>query len=175
MADYQKAFDFLMLVEDSSGKGIVTYDNGGKTRWGVAAEWAVGLPGDFYTTDAASSRADARDYYKHMYWVRICGDAITSDKVAAQFLSIAVNMGVEHAVVLMQLCLGITQDGICGSETINTLNEKNQIMLLTQFNAAALARYEAIVRVNPALAGNLRGWQDRVTAIYHFPVSAYAA
>ena len=48
-----------------------------------------------------------------------------------------------------------------------------------KFNAAALARYEAIARVNPALAGNLRGWQDRVTAIYRFPVSpqqpAYSA
>ena len=169
MADYQKAFDFLMLVEDSSGKGIVTYDNGGKTRWGVAAEWAVGLPGDFYTTDAASSRADARDYYKHMYWVRICGDAITSDIIAAQFLSIAVNMGVDVAVTLMQTALGIEKDGICGAQTVNAINAKDQVKLLAQFNTEALARYEAIVRMKPFLAGNLVGWQNRVTAIYRFP------
>jgi lysozyme family protein len=170
MADYTGAFIYLMSLEDSTGRGLITNDDGGRTRWGISEKWSGSLPSDYYEMTAFDSRVYASQWYKRVYWDRMLGDQITSNKLAAQVFSIGVNVALDTAITLLQRCLHIPDDGVMGPKTLNALNAADQITTLAAFNASALKRYASIVLVKPELQKYLSGWQNRVNAIYHFPI-----
>lgn len=175
MADYNSCFLFVMNLEDAGLTGRVTEtpgDAGGRTRFGIAQNFASGLPDDFYTTSRDSALSDAKLYYKRMYWDRVSASKIVNDKIAAQFFSIAVNIGVRRATLLMQRVLGVEQDGVVGNLTLQRLNAYSPIILLGNFNNLVQMYYREVVSERPQDAGFLRGWLDRVMAIYKFPLEA---
>jgi lysozyme family protein len=177
MANYERAFIYVMSLEDAKGSGVVTNtvgDAGGRTRFGIAEQWAVGLPSDFYTTDRNTALADAKAYYFRMYWQRVCGDDLNNDKVAAQFFSIAVNIGCAPAVRLMQYACGADPDGVCGGQTVALINGAEPIMLLSRFNAGVMDYYRHLAGLHPDEQKFLQGWLNRVTSIYRFPVPAFS-
>ena len=73
MADFDGAFKWVMLQEDStlSGKVVDLGDGGGLTRYGVAQMKHTALPPDFYTVAPALAYAYARAIYRGEYWGQI--------------------------------------------------------------------------------------------------------
>jgi lysozyme family protein len=166
MGNYDSAFNFLIPLEDSHPSGQVTYDSDGATRFGLLNRWHPELiQAGFYTTDALTALGMAKQTYRTQYWNLIQGDAITSNIVAAQLLSIGVNDGMGTAIKLAQQAVGVVADGSFGPHTLAAINAVQPAQFLAQFDATAKAHYNAIVAAQPSKAGDLKGWYNRVDLI----------
>ena len=136
-------------------------DNGGETNWGitVVVARANGYAGSMRTM----SRVQAKAIYRKQYW-----DAVKADQlpfvVAFQLFDAAVNHGVRRAVMLMQQCVGTTQDGVIGGKTIQAINTRNPQQLALLFNAVRLEFYTGL----SDFAHFGKGWTRRVAANLRF-------
>ena len=170
MANYASAVNFVLHLEDSTLSGIITTDSDGTTRYGLLDRWHPDLvQAGFYTTDAQTALTMADAAYRTGYWNPIQGDAINSNTVAAQLLSIGVNDSPHEAVWIAQGVLGLNQDGVLGPMTLSALNNQDPDTFLASFNAAAKAYYRQVVVEEPQKAGDLQGWLNRVDAIENYP------
>jgi len=169
VADYNLAITFVLTLEDSSGRGKVTVDSDGTTRYGLLDRWHPDLTTQgFYTMPADEALVIAKTCYRTQYWNHISGDGITSNIVAAQIFSIAVNDGITWATKMSQGVLGLVQDGVLGDQTLTAINSMDPTNFITAFNMAAKARYAAIVQAHPNKVGDLQGWYNRVDLISTF-------
>lgn len=173
MADGATATLFVLRQEDEALSGVVTEDAGGITRFGIAKRWHPELADtDFYTCPAAEAQARATQIYQSQYWAPIQGDLISAQYPANRLLSFAVNMGIETALLLLQQSLNafdarLALDGEAGPATIGALNAiyaGQGRALMIQWRNILAAHYQAIVAANPARAGELKGWLNRVKA-----------
>lgn len=166
MANYDSAINFVIALEDSHPSGQVTHDSDGATRFGLLDRWHPELvQAGFYTCDAGTALGMAKQTYRTQYWNKIQGDAIASNAVAAQLLSIGVNDGMGEAIKLAQQVVGVVADGAFGPHTLAAINAVQAAQFLVQFDATAKAHYNAIVAAQPAKAVDLQGWYNRVDAI----------
>jgi lysozyme family protein len=174
MADFDRCILFVLYLEDNRLEGAVTddpADAGGKTRFGIAENKATWLPADYYDKPAAEAMSDARFYYRRLYWNRICGDSIYDERVAAQFLSAAVNMGVATATKIVQRVFGILEDGVMGAETLAHIAAAIPGEFMRVFNAALKDHYTSIALKNPQDVKFLKGWFNRIDSIVFFPIA----
>jgi len=136
-------------------------DNGGETNWGitVAVARANGYAGSMRTM----SRVQAKAIYRKQYW-----DAVKADQlpfvVAFQLFDAAVNHGVRRAIMLMQQCVGTTQDGVIGGKTIQAINTRNPQQFALLFNAVRLEFYAGL----GDFAHFGKGWTRRVAVNLRF-------
>ncbi len=174
MANFDGCINWVLRFEDStlSGRVVVLADGAGRTRFGIAEKDHPTLPGDFYTTDAASALLIAKAIYRAEYWNPLCGDSLTCEELAASLLSFAVNDGERFDAKMFQGILGVTQDGIIGRETIAAANAGNGPALAAALRTAQATHYRNVAAANPSEAQYLgsvnppRGWLGRAAAIY---------
>lgn len=108
MAEFPKAFDFVLSNEDYSQSdprfGKVNVDNNNaRVRFGLNEQYDKDLPETFFTTmPVAEALAAAKQFMESHYWVEICGNAFSSQAVATKVLDMAVNQGIREASVLLQ-------------------------------------------------------------------------
>jgi type VI secretion system secreted protein VgrG len=173
MADAETAISFVMLQEDETLSGKVTDDAGGKTRLGIAEKFHPVLAmTDFYTCPVAEALPIARKMYLTGYWAPMNGNPITSQDLANRLLSFCINMGTETAVMILQQSLNtfggcLAVDGEPGPATIAAINSvcaAQEAALMTEWRNRLSQHYQAIVAANPAQAGELKGWLNRVAA-----------
>lgn len=107
---------------------------------------------------------EAKDIYHQQYWEPLHLDQINSQEVANKVFDIGVNMGVVSAARFLQNACGVTADGIVGPLTIDRANSHNPDDLLVEIRAKAAERYQQIASANPAMAGNLPGWLNRLNS-----------
>src|SRR2546425_1026435 len=121
MANFDPIVEWLLRQEDSTLAGEVVNlgDGAGRTRYGITEKNCRSLPKEFWgNEDGAVMSNDlalpiAKNAYRNEYWVRIHGDEIRSDIVAAPVFSAAVNCGVMRAARLLQFSLGtVPIDGV---------------------------------------------------------------
>lgn len=136
-------------------------DNGGETNWGITV--AVARANGYVGAMRTMSRVQAKAIYRKQYW-----DAVKADQlpfvVAFQLFDAAVNHGVRRAVMLMQQCVGTTQDGVIGGKTIQAINTRNPQQLALLFNAVRLEFYTGL----GDFAHFGKGWTRRVAANLRF-------
>jgi lysozyme family protein len=169
VADYNLSITFVLTLEDSSGRGKVTVDSDGTTRYGLLDRWHPDLTAQgFYTMPADQALIVAKTCYRTQYWNHISGDGITSNTVATQIFSIAVNDGITWGTKLAQGVLGLNQDGVLGDETLTAINNMDPVSFISAYNVAAKSRYAGIVEAHPEKAGDLKGWYNRVDLISTF-------
>lgn len=122
----------LALVFDSEG-GWSDHpkDRGGKTNFGITAKtwraWAK-LHGDDRPLSKIT-REDAARIYREDYAAPIRFDSLPSGLDYAM-LDFAINSGVGTAVAELQGCLGVSQDGIMGSQTLAAVRAKSAVDLV---------------------------------------------
>ena len=122
----------LALVFDSEG-GWSDHpkDRGGKTNFGITAKtwraWAK-LHGDDRPLSKIT-REDAARIYREDYAAPIRFDSLPSGLDYA-LLDFAINSGVGTAVTELQGCLGVSQDGIMGSQTLAAVRAKSAVDLV---------------------------------------------
>ena len=170
MASFDEAIRFVLRNEDPHLSGIVTEDSGGRTRFGIAERFHPELGEGSYAAPTEAALEAAREIYSIDYWEPIRGDEIRDQGIATKLLDMAVNMGVRQAVVLAQRALNvdaiprISEDGIFGSKTLETLNGCEVEALTEYLRDACSAFYQHLAAVRPETQQYLRGWLARARA-----------
>jgi len=75
----------------------------------------------------------------------------------------AVNMGFVQAAKLLQRCLGVADDGIIGTKTLQAINNANAEELLSAYKTKLREFYALLVTKNPKNERFLNGWLRRVS------------
>jgi lysozyme family protein len=188
MADPRIAIERTMKFEDSTLSGKVTFDAGGRTRFGIAEKFHPDLPGDFFTGPKEEALAESERLMTEEYWALMHLDDVESQDIANKLFDMAVNMGVHQAVIYAQRAVNfliqqgtqavidspvtpvlraaftLLEDGKMGPKTIAAINTEDPAVfygLLKQFSAA---HYRHIAANNPSQAINLNGWLKRAEA-----------
>jgi len=153
MADFNQAIEKTLVNE--GGYVDDPSDAGGETKFGISKK-------SYPTVDIKNLTVDgAKAIYKKDYWDKLKADDIASQKVAFELFDTAVNMGVRTASKLMQGCSGAFVDGIIGSQSIESINNIDEELLLLRFRLAKISRYAYLAKKRPANRKYLLGWINR--------------
>ena len=101
--------------------------------------------------------------YFNAYWNPVGGDGIEDENVAAAVFSCAVLSGPATAARLVQIAVGVPQDGKVGPQTLEAINHpaRDQGKVLAAFTLARIARYTAICNNDRSQSKFLLGWINR--------------
>lgn len=158
MSNFDAAVEYVILNETGGrADGGLTSDEGGLTKWGIAAKFHPGV-------DIANlTREDAIEIYRHEYWLF---EGVTSDRIATKLLDLYVNM--EHdGIKCLQWALGylhagpVVADGVWGPNTLEYVNATEEQPLIDELKMRLVRfRYEK-VKAEPQREGELLGWWRR--------------
>lgn len=132
-------------------------DAGGETKYGISKR-------SYPDVDiAALTMAEAADIYERDYW-----DAVKAGQLPPALrlpvFDMAVNMGTNRAIRIMQEAVGATPDGIIGPKTLQAawaMNEAAQKSLLRH----RVDFYVGLVERKPSQIKFLRGWLRRAIEV----------
>lgn len=144
------------VIEVAEGGARIVTDQGGLTKYGISHNAYPDL-------DIANlTRAQAQEIYLRDYWKPIRGNALPG-ALALVLFDAAVNMGVNRAVGILQACLRIRQDGICGPETVSAAKVfLPRPELVAMFLELRLRFYESLAQKYTKHLASLYGWRMRV-------------
>jgi len=192
MALFEEAYKKTM--HDEGGYSNNPADVGGETYKGVSRRYHPDWKGwniiDKHKADTSSDslffRALSDDdtlellvraFYKKKFWNRFLGSLIPNQQIAEELFDNAVNLGVHRSVLFLQEALNllnrnqrnykdILEDGIIGSETLNTLKTYLSIdkpkYLLKIMNILQGMHYISYMKKSPTQEIFARGWLERV-------------
>jgi lysozyme family protein len=142
-------------------------DRGGPTRFGITAKtlgvWrALGRAASSAEV-AALSRAEAVEIYRHLYVQRpgFLSDRFDFEPLRVQMIDDGVLSGPREAVLTLQALLGVSVDGVFGSQTRKALAAADQRRLHVQYVKARVERLARIVQKDPSQLTFLVGWLRR--------------
>lgn len=149
MAEFEPAIEITLINEG----GLVDNPNdpGGVTKYGLSQRTYPSLDIRNLTVDQAKA-IYLRDFWKF--------GGIISQAVANKIFDMYVNE--EHeAIKIAQGILGLTQDGMYGPQTEQSVNNTDPADFLTRYRAALEQHYRNIVAANPKESVFLNGWLQR--------------
>lgn len=170
MADYNKAWSWLLPDEGGSQFTDDPIDHGGATKYGITLNsytaWCAkhGMLPPTVDDLKAMTEQTAQTIAKEFYWNVICGDSLKNDSIALALFNIAYLASPSKSIQLMQDAAGIKkerQDGICGPNTIELINALPAGDLLTHFVINVQNHFVDIVIKDPSQIRFLRGWLKR--------------
>ncbi len=151
------------------------------TNWGIAAPTLAQFNNRVPTRlDMKSLSAfKAQDIYKAFFWDSVKLDLINDQDIANHMFDIVVNHSLNDGARIIQRAINktgksITEDGVIGSQTRNTINDlvnegkKNQ--LNNNIVNERIAFYNKLVVINPSLKVFLKGWLSRAKAFFLSPL-----
>ena len=134
-------------------------DPGGMTNLGVTKkvweEW-TGAPADEQIMRSLTPEAVA-PLYKERYWDAVKGDDLPSGVDLCVF-DCAVNSGVSRASRFLQSASAVKADGVIGPKTIEAVNKKYPVSLISDY----CAQREAFYRTLPTFTIFGKGWLRRL-------------
>jgi lysozyme family protein len=137
-------------------------DPGGMTNLGVTkAVWEawVKRPVDEKSMRALTP-ATVSPLYKMKYWDKVNGDELPTGLDYVVF-DAAVNSGPSRAIKWLQECLGVTADGVIGSNTMIAMHSKSVDDIVAAYQAKRLAFLKAL----PTWGVFGKGWERRVAEV----------
>lgn len=142
-------------------------DKGGATKWGITVSTLSHWRKRQVTIDEvkALTQAEALKIYEQLYIINPCFDPLPSPLKEA-LIDYAINSGPAVAVRHLQDCLGVTADGVIGTETMGAIKRADPVFLTNCLCKARVLMIGKIVRRDPSQAQFLEGWLRRVLA--HF-------
>lgn len=162
MADFNPAFERMLMNEGGFKLTNIAGDRGGQTYAGIARNpnpqwqgWSYIDRGEIPPT------ALVRAFYKTEFWDKVQGDSIVSQEVASNIFDFAVNAGVRTSVKLAQLCVQVSADGALGPKSLEALNACNPEVFVLRFALAKITRYRDIVTKDRTQIKFLLGWINR--------------
>jgi len=165
MADFNPAFDKMIVDEGGYVLHTVPGDTGGMTYAGIARNPNPQWPGwkliDHGAIDNPLLTGMVRSFYKVEFWDRIRGDELTSQVVAENLFNFGVNTGIKVAVKLAQLIVGATPDGAIGDLTLQKFNNVEPEAFRKSYALAKITRYADICNKNKTQSKFLLGWIQR--------------
>jgi lysozyme family protein len=165
MADFNPAFEKMIVDEGGYVLHTVPGDTGGMTYAGIARNPNPQWPGwnliDHSAVDNPLLTGMVRSFYKTEFWDRIRGDEITNQVVAENIFNFGVNTGIKVAVKLAQLIVGATPDGAVGEITLQKFNNIDGEAFKKAYALAKITRYADICNKNKTQSKFLLGWINR--------------
>lgn len=187
MANYSEALCLLLAIErgyncDPDDPGGETYKGIARAYWPQWSGWqlldahkaADAFPQSMNGDAALATLVD--HFYWDTFWLRVWGDRIADQPVAAELFEQAVNLGVTPAVMHLQRALNalnrnqrdyfdVVVDGTFGPRTFATLesccaDDDGIAALVKLLNTLQGAYYLALMESNPARE-KWRGWFAR--------------
>lgn len=155
MADFLPAVVKTIAHEGGARYTETAGDTGGATKYGISKRAYPQLDIRNLTED------QAREIYRRDYWNLIKGDSIQSQAVAENIFDSAVNLGSGRTIRLVQLTLGVAQDGALGQDTLAALNKADPERFIADFTLAKIARYVGICNKDRTQSKFLLGWLNR--------------
>lgn len=163
---------FYFLLKNEGGYVNDKDDPGGATNHGISLPFLkdmyrrgfkdadVNLDGIINQKDIeAMSYALVQQMYKMEFWNKV--SMIPDDNLAIKVFDAGVNIGIKKAIQLLQKCLNVTQDGIIGPITLESLKNKNRNQLMQCYiDKLELYYYELAYR-KPSMNKFLKGWLNR--------------
>lgn len=163
MALFKIAYELLM--KDEGGFSNNPIDRGGPTNRGITqASWD-----NFRKRCKSPMPADVFDlqpdqiynFYLNEYWLAMQCGKINSQSLANAVLSMGVLCGAGTIVKILQIIVGVKEDGIIGLKTIEAVNKMPEWLLGT-FCDKVQERFESIAANNPSQKIFLKGWNNRI-------------
>lgn len=144
------------MIDVAEGGSRLVEDQGGLTRWGISHRAYPDL-------DIASlTRTHAEDIYFRDFWRPIKGNALPP-ALALVLFDAAVNLGPSQAVKLLQSCLRVTVDGVCGPETVAAAKMfLPRAELVALFLEIRLRFYDSLAQKYTHHRPSIYGWRMRV-------------
>ena len=158
-AQFKSAFSFVMRHEDPDLNGIMTVDQGGRTRFGVSEKahpeaWQKGPP----SFDDALQLAQVEFWDRH----RLAG--VNSQEVANYILDMIYNEG-PAAIKLVQVALNdfefVAVDGELGAQTLAAINRQEPAAFLRALSQHRRLFYKRLADENSVNARWLPIWLQR--------------
>ncbi len=177
MANFKEAY--LLTGHNEGGYANNPADHGGETYAGIARNFWPAWSGwsyidnikkTFHTPkdiDRAISVGGApihlmvADFYKKNFWDVNKLDLINDQQLADNVYDFGVNSGVGKAAKILQLVVGVTQDGIIGNGTIAAVNSLDAKNTYDRYNAERVAFYNRLA-ANPGQHQFLNSWMSRI-------------
>jgi lysozyme family protein len=155
---FLKAFDYMLKHE--GGYVNDSADPGGETRYGISKRSYPNLNIKDLTLD------QAREIYHRDFWTKAKCESINDENIATKFFDLAVNMGINQAVKLIQRALRaagtqVVEDGVIGPITLAAINKADPTDLLAALKSEAAGYYRLIAQANPSQKKFLDGWLNR--------------
>jgi lysozyme family protein len=164
MAQFEPAFELMMVDEGGYVLHDVPGDTGGMTYAGIARNKNPQWPGWVLVdkNELGAATPMVRDFYRAEFWDKMRGNEINNQDVANTIFNFGVNAGMSMAVKLAQLVVGATPDGGIGAKTVERLNQiPDGQRFKEQYALAKIARYVEICNKNPVQVKFLKGWLNR--------------
>lgn len=165
MADFKMAFEKMIKNEGGYVLHKVKGDSGGLTYAGIARTYHPQWEG-WQTIDSGKLQSEelvlqVKEFYRRHFWKSVQGEKIESQFIAELMFDFAVNAGVGTAAKLAQMTLGLTADGIIGSQTIEAINQVEIENFSLKYSLAKIGRYSKIVSRDRSQEKFLLGWINR--------------
>lgn len=103
--------------------------------------------------------------YKLLYWDKMKGDDIISQKIANEIFIFGINVGMKNAIKTAQRCVGVSADGVIGNMTIKALNDFDDTKFDMMFDDLEKSYYKSLANKNPKLSIYLKGWNNRASYV----------
>jgi lysozyme family protein len=153
--DFEKSIAFVLKME--GGYTLDPNDPGGETNFGISRKAYPSLDIKNLTVEKA------KEIYIADYW-RPCHCDELPFPFAISVFDTAVNQGVGKAKRILQIVLGVTVDGIIGSQTIAAAFRADH-RVIKLFLAHRMAEYARIMAANQNLLVFATNWFYRVLAL----------
>jgi lysozyme family protein len=142
-----------LVIELEGGDKLISdpHDPGGLTKYGISAKANPDLDVRNLT------RIQAEEIYRARYWVPLHGDEMPGP-LALVLFDAAVNVGIDPAIQMLQIALGVRNDGILGPETLAAARRAVVVESVLQLTCRRVEYYQRIVENRPASLRYLRGW-----------------
>ena len=172
MASFKEAIK--RVFENEGGYVDNSNDLGGTTNWGISLRFLQSIDKTATSQTIKNlSKENAEDLYFQHFWLPNKYNEVNSQVIAEKVFDTAVNIGSKMANRFLQQSINIvmladeklTEDGIIGTKTINTLNmlheEDADNNILRIYSLLQKEYYSKIIINRPEQIVFLKGWFNR--------------
>ncbi len=185
MADFKEAYRKLIHLEFSNNPELFLHLNKneiGYTLGGIYEKYnKEAIDWDFIQRVVDMCRGDIRQAsrllywdkslhaqvytaFEYKYWKKHKLGQIRSQLIADEIIVSLVNIG-GKAIKFAQQVVGVLDDGIIGTMTLEALNDFDEDKFSELFDVKEIENYNHIVDLNPSMSINLAGWINRAKSV----------
>jgi hypothetical protein len=149
---FEKAMEFIKKWEKEYSNH--PNDPGGETFWGFAKKYHKDV-------DENTSMDEIENKYKKEYW-EFNNVKKLPPEIAAVALDLASNPGTDGGAKVLQRALGLKDDGIIGSKTLEAAKKAKLEELLPKIMEERKKYYDEAIRKEPKKEEFRKGWYNRI-------------